>query len=194
MGKQVRILAISGSMRKASFNSKILRIAANAAQAAGADVTFLDLRELNLPLYDGDFHEQEGVPEAALKAKKLFESHDGLLIASPEHNGTISAVLKNLIDWVSVRVQNDEPMLHSFRGKVAAIMSTSPGALGGLRGLFQLRDLLQNVMIMVMPSMHAIGGSHAAIGPQGAMVDVKEQEKLEALGAELAQLLSRINP
>jgi hypothetical protein len=104
------------------------------AREAGAEVSLLDLKDFPLPLFDQDLEAEQGMPEAGAKLKRLFIDHDGLLIAAPEYNSSVTAVLKNAIDWVSPPASG-EPSLVAFRGKVATLMSASPGALGGLRGL-----------------------------------------------------------
>src|SRR6266446_5332539 len=96
-----RILAFAGSTRAASFNKRLVRIAARGAEAAGAEVTVIDLRDLPLPLFDQDQEAAEGPPENAKRLKALMVASDGFLIASPEYNSSISAVLKNTIDWAS---------------------------------------------------------------------------------------------
>ena len=115
-----KILAFAGSTRERSFNKKLVCIAAAAARAAGAEVTDLDLRDLPLPLYDGDLEARDGLPENAKKLKELMIAHQGFLISAPEYNSSITAVLKNTIDWVS-RPQPNDP----FAGKVATLMSAS---------------------------------------------------------------------
>ena len=134
-----RILAFAGSLRKDSFNKKLVKIAAEGALSAGAEVTVIDLKEFSLPVYDGDLEEAEGLPAGAKKLKQLFLEHHGLLISSPEYNSSIPGGLKNMIDWVSRTETEDEPPLACFNKKVAAIMSASPGGLGGLRALVPLR-------------------------------------------------------
>ncbi|MCE9518722.1 MAG: NAD(P)H-dependent oxidoreductase, partial [Verrucomicrobia bacterium] len=129
-----KILAFAGSTRAGSFNKKLIRIAADAARAAGAEVTLIDLRDYPLPLFDGDLEDENGLPENAKKLKALMRESDGFLISSPEYNSSITAVLKNAIDWASRQETDDEPSLVAFRGKAAVLMSASPGALGGLRG------------------------------------------------------------
>ena len=146
-----KILAFAGSTRTDSLNKKLARAAAAIAGEAGAEVTFVDLRDLALPLYDGDLEEASGLPEGARKLKALLRASDGFLIASPEYNSSVTAVLKNALDWASRAETDDEPPLAAFRGKAAALLSASPGALGGLRGLVHLRAILGN-MTRLCPS------------------------------------------
>ena len=96
---------------------------------AGGEVTLIDLRDVAMPLYDGDIEAQEGLPPGARELKRLMLDHHGFLISAPEYNSSISAVLKNAIDWVS-RPQPDEPPAPAFRGKVAGLLAASPGNLG----------------------------------------------------------------
>src|SRR5262249_15022647 len=150
-----RILAFAGSTRRESFNKKLLQHAAKGAREAGAEVTLLDLKDIPLPLFDQDLEAEHGMPDNGAKLKKLFIDHDGLLIASPEYNSSVTAVLKNALDWVS-RPAPGEPSLVAFRGKVAALLSASPGALGGLRGLVHVRSILGNIGVIVLPEQFAV--------------------------------------
>lgn len=186
-----KILAFAGSTRVDSLNKKLVQIAANGARAAGADVTYVDLRDLPMPLYDGDLEANEGKPANARKFKDLLLAHDGLLIASPEYNSSFSATLKNAIDWAS-RPDPDEPGLAAFAGKVAGIMSASPGALGGLRGLVALRSLLGNIRILVLPSQVAIPKAFEAFNADGGLNDPQQQQAIEQLGAEVADVLAKL--
>src|SRR5262245_45037477 len=130
-----RILSFGGALRRDSFNQKLAAIAAQGAREAGAEVTLIALRDFPMPVFDGDLEDASGLPEGAKKLKALFREHHGLLIASPEYNSSISGALKNAIDWVSREETDDEPPLSALSGKTAVLMSASPGALGGLRGL-----------------------------------------------------------
>src|SRR4051794_33986708 len=96
-----RILALSGSARRDSLNRRLLEIAIGGARDSGASVTVISLADYPLPLYDGDLEEEQGAPENALALQRLLAEHDGLLIASPEHNGGYTAMLKNAVDWIS---------------------------------------------------------------------------------------------
>ena len=186
-----RILAFAGSTRRESFNKKLVRIAVKGASEAGAEVTLLDLKDFPLPLFDQDLEAEQGMPDNGTKLKRLFIEHDGLLISSPEYNSSITAVLKNAIDWVS-RPAPDEPPLVAFRGKVAALMSASPGALGGLRGLVHVRSILGNIGVIVLPDQVAVPKAHEAFRPDGSLTDAKQQAGIEALGKTLASFLMKL--
>lgn len=192
MAKKIKILAFAGATRKGSLNKKLIKLAAKGAEAAGAEVTLVDFRDFPMPLYDGDLESAEGLPEKARDFKKLLVDSDGILIASPEYNSGYSAVLKNAIDWASRTSAEGEPSLLAFTGKFAALLSASPGALGGIRGLYQLRELLQNINVTVMPKMQAVGKAHEAFDENGALKDEKISKSVHNIGAELVATLQKI--
>src|SRR5262245_32979393 len=129
-----RILAFAGSTRRDSVNRKLLTIAAEDVRRAGGQVTVVELSDYPMPLLDEDLEAAGGIPEPARRLKKLFLEHDGLLLACPEYNSSITPLLKNVIDWVSRR-EGTEGALACYKGKTAALISASPSMLGGLRGL-----------------------------------------------------------
>jgi NAD(P)H-dependent FMN reductase len=186
-----RILAFAGSTRRESFNKRLVPIAVKGARDAGAEVTVIDLGDFPLPLFDQDAEAEHGMPENGKKLKQLFIDHDGLLIASPEYNSSITAVLKNAIDWVS-RPAPGEPSLVAFRGKVATLMSASPGALGGLRGLVHVRSILGNIGVIVLPDQIAVGKAHEAFNREGSLKDPRQQAGIEGLGKTLASFLAKV--
>ena len=191
MTNRPKILAFAGSTRAASYNKLLVKVAAAGARAAGAEVTYVDLYDLPLPLFDEDLEAKEGIPENARKLKELMVAHDGFLIASPEYNSSVTAVLKNAIDWVS-RPAPGEPGLVAFTDKVAVIMSTSPGGFGGLRGLVHLRSILGNINVFVLPDQKAIPQAFGVFNADGTMKDPKQQESVENLGAKLSNVLSKL--
>lgn len=184
-----KILAFAGSTRAGSFNKKLIRLGADAARAAGAEVTLIDLRDLPLPLFDGDLEDAQGLPDNAKKLKALLREHDGFLISAPEYNSSITGVLKNAIDWASREETDDEPPLVCFRGKTAALLSASPGALGGLRGLVHLRAILGNIGVIVLPDQLAVGAAHEAFDEAGRLKDPKRAEKVASIARGLAEFL-----
>jgi len=188
-----KILVFAGSARRDSFNRKLAAVAARGAEEAGADVSLVNLGDFEMPIYDGDLEESEGIPEGALAFKKLLLEHDGLLIASPEYNSSISPLLKNAIDWASRAESDDEPPLSAYRGKVAAIMSASPGGLGGMRGLVVLRMLLENIGVMVLPKQRAISSAYQAFDENGELKDERERKGIHALAADLVATVSKLS-
>ncbi|RCJ19653.1 NADPH-dependent FMN reductase [Nostoc minutum NIES-26] len=186
-----KILAFAGSTRTESYNKKLVKIAALGARSAGAEVTYLDLRDIPMPLFDQDLEDREGLPLNARKLKDIMLAHQGLLIASPEYNSSISGVLKNAIDWVS-RPANGEPPLACFADKVAAIMSASPGALGGLRNLVHLRAILGNLKIIVLPDQITIAKAYEAFNSDGTLQDAQQQAAVEQIGFQLSTLLAKL--
>lgn len=186
-----RILAFVGSTRTDSWNKKLIRVAVEGARAAGAEVTHVDLRDFPMPLFDGDLEASSGIPEHGRRLKRLFLDHQGLMISSPEYNSSITGVLKNSLDWVS-RSEPGEPALAAYTGKVAALMSASPGSLGGLRSLAVLRSMLGNIKVLVLPDQVAVSKAHEAFNPDGSLKDAKQAATIQALGKTLTQTLSRL--
>ncbi len=186
-----KILAFAGSTRTDSYNKRLVKIAIAGARAAGGEVTLIDLRDFPLPLFDGDLESHDGLPANGRKLKDLFLAHHGLLISAPEYNSSITGVLKNTIDWVSRPVPGEAP-LACFDGKVACLMSASPGALGGLRGMVHVRSILQNIKVIVLPDQIAVPKAAEAFNPDGSLKDPKQQAAVEGLGTRLVQVISKL--
>ncbi len=183
-----RILAFAGSARGNSYNKHLVGIAARGAEQAGAQVTALDLRDYPLPVFDEDLERDQGPPAHAVALKALFIEHHGLLIAAPEYNSSITPLLKNTIDWVS-RKTGDEPALAAYRGKTAALMSASPGALGGLRGLVHVRAILGNIGVLLLPDQVAVPRAFEAFDASGNLRDADKHAAVMDLGRQLAVLI-----
>ena len=186
-----RILAFAGSTRTGSFNKKLIRVAAAAAQAARAEVTLLDLRDIPMPIYDGDLEAREGIPPNAKKLKELMKSHHGLLLACPEYNSSISGVLKNAIDWASRPMEGEEE-LECFTGKVAALLSASPGSLGGLRGLVTVRSILGSIGVLVLPEQVAVPRAHEVFAEDASLKDAKRAAAIEKLASKLTDTIRKL--
>ncbi|MBG83182.1 MAG: NADPH-dependent FMN reductase [Phycisphaerae bacterium] len=158
-----RILAFSGSIRRDSLNQKLIEIASEDVREAGGEITVINLKDYQMPVFNQDLEDEGGLPDAVLQLKDVFRDHQGLLIASPEYNGSLTAVLKNTIDWLT-RPQEGFPPLDCFSGKIAAILATSPGGRGGLMGLSHLRAILTHIKTIVIPHQVAVPNAHQAIG------------------------------
>lgn len=191
MAKKPKILAFAGSLREHSYNKRVVKVAAAGAENAGAEVTFIDLRDYPMPIYNSDDHEKEGFSENALKFQQILSEHDGFLIASPEYNGSLPGGLKNALDWAS-RKSDKFDMGEVFKGKFAAITTASPGSFGGVRCLAHLRGVLTILGLTVLPSEIAVTFVGEKFDRNGEeMQDEKTKELLEDLGASLAHMLKK---
>jgi chromate reductase, NAD(P)H dehydrogenase (quinone) len=186
-----KILAFAGSLRSGSHNRKLVHIAAEGARAAGAEVTEIELREIPMPLYDGDIERGQGLPPNAKLFKRLLIEHQGFLIGSPEYNSAITAVLKNALDWAS-RPEPGEPSLVAFRGKVGGVMSASPGYYGGVRSLAMLRALLSHLGVVVVPTNMSVARANEAFDANGNLQDERQQETVRSIGAEVVTFIRKL--
>lgn len=186
-----KILAFAGSARNESWNKKVLSVAVEGALEKKAEVTVIDLKDYPLPIFNQDLEDASGLPENAKKLKELFLNHEGLLLACPEYNSSITPLLKNTLDWVSRAEKKEEPPLAAYRGKTAALIAASPGALGGLRGLVTVRSILGNMKVVVLPDQMAVGKVNEALDEKGRFKDPKQESAVKAIGAGLAEFLTR---
>lgn len=179
-----RILAICGSTRAGSFNRKLLSEAVEALSRLGATVTVANLAELAMPFYDGDVEEKHGMPAGAKRLRALLRESDGVVMASPEHNGAVTAILKNALDWTS-RNEAGQPSNDAFKGKPCALMSASPGPAGGARSLANLRTILNNVSARILERQVTVGSCFKSFDADGRLAVPSVKNDVEALMREL---------
>lgn len=189
--RKPKILAFSGSARAGSFNQQLVENAARAAEVAGAEVRLINLGDFPMPIMNQDLEREEGQPRNGTKLKELFIRSDALLIAAPEYNSSITPLLKNAFDWVSRKV-GDEPPLVAYKGKVVALLSASPGRLGGLRGLIHVRSILGYLGAIVLPEQHAISSASDAFDDDRKLVNEKDVKRVEEVVGELVSVTSRL--
>lgn len=190
---KAKILAFAGSARKGSWNHQLVEVAAVMARDAGAEVTVIRLADYSMPLFDQDWESENGMPESTKQLKGLFATHDGLLLACPEYNSSITPLLKNVIDWVSRPADENEGGLASYRGKTAGLIAASPGGFGGLRGLRHVREILSNIGVLVTPQQFALGSAHSAFDDQGQLSDSSKVEMLKKCVDQLVQTCVSLN-
>jgi NAD(P)H-dependent FMN reductase len=193
----IRLLIISGSERAGSFNRSLARVAAAAARRDGCDVTEFDLRALALPVYDGDIEHGGGVPASALQLRDALHAHDALLLVTPEYNAFPTPLVLNAFDWMS-RIPATAAGgggLAATANKPAALLSASPGPLGGLRSMNLLRQYLQGAFAMiVVPQQFALGRAGEAFDAAGALKEPKSQQVVEGVLTALANLATALKP
>ena len=182
-----RLLAFAGSLREGSYNRRLIPVLAEGARAAGAQVTLIELRDYPLPVYDGDI-EAAGMPPQMRQLQQLMREHDGLLISTPEYNGSMPALIKNTLDWISRPLEDGRMGTVLFQDKVAGMVSASPGALGGLRSLLVLRDALAKLGLVVVPQQVAVGQVADKLVATGQLKDDKQRAAVHAVGAAVARL------
>ncbi len=183
MNTAISLLVFAGSTRAQSFNRQLAASAAQMAEAEGAQVTRLELGDFDVPMYNADL-EAGGTPRDVVRLKEIFHAHPAWLICSPEYNGSYTALLKNTIDWVSSPIKGD-PQWSSgtkpFAGKVAGLLSASPGALGGLRSLSHLTPLLLNLQCWVAPRQFALSRAGEAFDPNGQLSAESNRQALHGV-------------
>jgi chromate reductase len=186
MASQPRIVAFAGSSRRESLNRKFLAAAVLALREAGCEVTVADLSELDLPLYNGDLEDAGGLPANAVKLIALIASHDGLLVASPEYNSMVTPLLKNTLDWCS------RAEVNPFEGRVAAVISASPGSLGGVRSLQMAQQLLMKLGCAVVPGQCFLSNAGKGFDAEGRLVDPRAQKAVRGLMEKLSLTAARM--
>lgn len=178
MSPPLRILILPGSSRTGSYNLQLARLAERLLREQGAEPLVRDLRALALPLYDGDLEASEGVPRGAHTLVGEVAAHEALLVVSPEYNAFPPPLLINAIDWASRLPEHRAAMA----GKPTALLSASPGALGGIRSLLSLRSFLAlNPGLLVLPQQFALGQAAQAFAADGGLRDAKQQQMLQGV-------------
>lgn len=176
-----RILVFAGSIRTGSINEKLAVVVATALRDAGAVTTHVTLKNYPLPLYDGDLQARDGVPDAAKRLVDLFLEQQGVFVASPEYNASFAPLLKNAFDWMSRINIEGRPPLPAFKDRIFALGSATNGAMGGYRGLTQLRQMMElGLGALVQPEMISVGGASEAFGPDGALTNPRTSQFLSA--------------
>ncbi len=186
------VVALSGSLRRGSYNHKLAAVAAEAAEQAGANVTLIRLADYDMPLFNEDDEAEHGMPKPARAFKELLIGSHGVIIGSPEYNGSLSAALKNAIDWASRPEPGEQPLV-AFRGKVVGLLSASPGGLGGIRGLLHLRPLLGNIQMHVLPGQFCLAAAHEKFDDASALKDPGDREKAEAVGRAVVETARKLH-
>ncbi len=182
------ILIFAGSLRKDSYNKCLARHTDRILKELGYTTTLVDISEYDIPLYNQDIEDQ-GFPEDVTRLQSLWSEHSAFIIVSPEYNASIPGVLKNILDWMSRPNPNLPSDASCFKGKVAGILATSPGRLGGLRGLRPLRELLSYLGTIVLPGDRGFPNANTMFASDTSL----EAETEQILQALLSQWGTQMN-
>jgi len=173
----MRLLFFAGSAREGSYNKKLARLGRHIAEANGIEAVFVDLKDYPMPIYNGDLEAAEGPPERARAFKALLGGYEGVFIASPEYNASVTPLLKNTLDWVTRVRAKGESGLEVFQSRVFAIGGASPGNYGGMRSLLQLRQILAvGTGALVIPQQVAVPRAAGAFEEDGSLKDEAQQK------------------
>jgi len=188
-----KILVFAGSIRTGSFNARLAAVAAKEIARAEAEVTRISLLDFPLPLYDGDHEARSGAPENAVKLKRMFCAHQGVFIASPEYNASLTPLLKNTIDWISRVRENKEPPLSAYRNRVFALGAASNGTYGGMRSIMALRQSLElGCGALVIPEQITVREAAHAFDENDDLKDERSAALLRTLARRLVELARQI--
>jgi chromate reductase len=183
-----RILVFAGSIRTASFNARLAALAVKELAVLNVDVTRISLLDYPMPLYNGDIEAEQGAPANAVKLKRLFGVHQGVFIASPEYNASITPLLKNTLDWISRVREQPEPALAAYRQRIFALGAASNGTYGGYRSLMALRQVLElGCGALVLPGQIAVNAAATAFDDMDNLRDERQAERLRAVLAQLVE-------
>jgi chromate reductase, NAD(P)H dehydrogenase (quinone) len=152
----LKVLVFAASLRAESLNRRLAALAVRVAEQTGATVDHASMRDFDVPFYDGDVEKGQGIPQGAEELRRRLLDCDAFIVASPEYNGSMPGVIKNLIDWTSrFRPQ-------PFDGKQGLLMSASPSMGGGNRGLWSLRMPFEHLGARIYPDMFSLAQAHKA--------------------------------
>ena len=170
----VRVLVFGASLGSVSLNNRLAALGAEVVTEKGGTADLARIQDFECPFYDSDIDREQGVPAGAQQLRDRLVTADALIVASPEYNASMPAVLKNLIDWGSrIRPQ-------PFNGKQALLLSASPSMVGGNRGLWALRVPLEHLGTRVYPDMFSLAQAHKAFDERGRVANPELQKRFES--------------
>ena len=181
-----RILVIPGSLRAKSYNVRLAALASKQLTLADADVTRISLVDYPLPIYDADTAEESGPPHNAFKLKQLMSAHQGIFIASPEYNASLTPLIKNTIDWISVIRERGEPPLAAYQNRVFALGGASPRRSGASHSLLALRQVLAvGCRALVLAEQVTVPNAEHAFDDMDQLTDARAADQLKILVRKL---------
>lgn len=178
------ILVFAGSARKGSFTKKLAHAAARTIDISGGKASFIDMADYEAPLYHQDTEAQNGFPDSVIRFRALLNSHDGMMIATPEYNGFVPPLLVNMFSWVS-RPYQDESANALFHGLPVGLMAASPGGLGGVRVIPRLRDYMAELGAVAVPGFVTLSHAADAFDETGLLGAERTRASLDALALRL---------
>jgi NAD(P)H-dependent FMN reductase len=184
-----KILVFAGSLRTGSHNARLAALAAKELTLADGDVTRISLADYPLPIYDADLETKSGPPANAVRLKQAMMAHQGVFIASPEYNASITPLVKNTLDWISRVRERGEGALAAYRNRVFALGSASAERFGGMRSLLALRQVLEiGCGALVIPEQVSVIQADQAFDDMDNLKEARVAEQLRNVARALVEM------
>ena len=188
-----KILVIPGSLRTGSHNVRLAALAVKELAQTEAEVALISLADYPLPIYDADLVARSGMPVNAARLKKVLAAHRGVFIASPEYNASITPLLKNAIDWISVVRDPGEAQLAVFQNRAFALGGASPGRSGAMQSLLALRQVLAvGCRALVIPEQVTVPNAADAFGEMDELKDARAASQLKLVVRKLVDYVQML--
>jgi chromate reductase, NAD(P)H dehydrogenase (quinone) len=183
----MKVLVLPGSARRESLNRKLARLAAGALTRAGLVADPAELRDFEVPVYDGDL-EVQGIPAGTLALRDRLQAAGALCLVTPEYNHSIPGPVKNTVDWLS-RVRPNP-----LKGIAVLVMSASPSLAGGTRAVRAVRAPLEANGAFVFPGTFSLSQANQAFADDGSLRDAKLAARLDAVAREFEAFARAVAP
>jgi chromate reductase, NAD(P)H dehydrogenase (quinone) len=180
----MKLLLLAASLRKGSINKKLSQLIARLVSEQGHNGEVIDFIDFNVPLYNGDFENNFGIPDGAKKFIQIIQKVNGVIISSPEYNYSTPGTLKNLIDWVS----RAKPM--PLAKLPVMLTSASPSLVGGSRGLLHTATTLEACHVHVFSKMFSLANAYEAFNNDG---NLRDNELQQRLGKNISEFIEYAN-
>jgi NAD(P)H-dependent FMN reductase len=165
---------------------RLAALASKELTLADADVTRISLVDYPLPIYDADTAEKSGPPHNAFKLKQLMSAHQGVFIASPEYNASLTPLIKNTIDWISAVRERGDPPLAAYQNRVFALGGASPGRSGATHSLLALRQVLAvGCGALVLAEQVTVPNAEHAFDDMDELTDARAANQLKVVVRKL---------
>ncbi len=188
-----KILVFAGSLRTGSYNGRLAALAAKELTLADADVMRISLADYPLPVYDADHESRSGPPLNAIKLKQVMAAHQGVFIASPEYNASITPLLKNTIDWITRVRERGGAGRAAFKNRIFALGSASTGRFGGMRSLMTLRQVLEiGCGALVIPEQISMVHAGEAFDERDNLKDARLADQLRDVARALVEMARQV--
>ncbi|MFP6807490.1 MAG: NADPH-dependent FMN reductase [Pseudomonadales bacterium] len=186
-----QILTLCGSTREDSINRKTVLCISNELSNLGANVSVINLKDFEMPIYNGDDETANGLPEAAVRFQECLNDHDALVIGCPEYNGFMTPVLLNTIAWAT-RSPQASLDVSGFMGKPVLITSSSPGPGGGSRSAVHLKTLLSGIGCIISPGNFMVSGGFSAFDESGKLMDEGLQKRAVSVAEQFHVFVNKL--